>query len=262
MPRGAKKIATLVVLVAAFLLGISVAQAELTERGDLFVKFNGGIAPEVLPRDARAPISVFVAGTVKTLSGQRPPALRKIEIAINRGGSLDTRGLPTCRRDQLEASTVTQAMAACGPALVGDGRYVGAVALPDQNAFPARGRILAFNALLDGGRAILAHVYDSEPIPTTRIIVFRIHQGGGTFGTVLTGTLPAWLNRYGYVKQISLNLHRTYVHRGRRHSYLGAQCAAPQGFTIGVFAFARASMTFSDGRELSSTLIRSCRVRR
>ena len=55
----------------------SLAQAELTARGDLFVKFSGGIAPNALPRDARAPISVSVAGTVRTLSGERPPALRR-----------------------------------------------------------------------------------------------------------------------------------------------------------------------------------------
>jgi hypothetical protein len=242
-------------------LGASIARAELSERGDLFVKFDGGIVPNALPRDGRAPITVEVAGTIKTLSGERPPALRQISIAINRGGSIDTRGLPVCPKRQLEARSSRQAMEVCGAALVGRGRYVGALALPEQGDFPLRGRILAFNAVVDGQRAILAHVFGSDPVPLTRLIVFRIRRGQGTFGTVLVGALPPSLNRHGYLEKINLSLHRSFVHQGRKRSYLGAACAAPAGFSVGVFAFARVSMTFADRRRLSSTLIRTCRVK-
>jgi hypothetical protein len=261
MQARGKRIAALAVLVAALFLGSSLASAELTERGDLFVKFDGGIVPNALPRHERAPITVNVAGTIKTLSGERPPALRRIAIAINRGGSLDTRGLPVCRRAELEVRSTRQVLKACGPALVGRGRYEGALALPEQTNFPLRGRIVAFNAIVDGQRAILAHVFGSDPIPTTRILTFRIRRSQGTFGTVLSADLPASLNKHGYLKQISLSLHRNFVHRGRERSYLGAACAAPAGFRVGIFAFARVAMTFSDGRRLASTLIRSCRVR-
>ena len=90
-----------------------------------------------------------------------------------------------------------------------------------------QGRILAFNAVVDGQRAILAHVYGQEPVPNSRILVFHIHNTGGTFGTILTAGLPPSLNRHGYLKEISLNLRREFVYRGRRHSYLSAACAAP-----------------------------------
>lgn len=249
------------IVVGMALICASLADAELTERGDLFIKFEGGIAPQSLPRHARAPISVSVSGTIRTLSGARPPALRFISIAINRGGSLDTRGLPICRKSQLQTTTRQQAMEACGGALVGGGRYAGAISLPEQNAFPLRGRILAFNSIVEGQRAILAHVFGNNPVPTTRIVVFKIRSGSGTFGTVLTAALPASLNRYGYMKEIALVLHRSFSYRGRLHSYIGAECAAPADLRIGVFPFARVSMTFSDRRRLSSTLIRTCNVR-
>lgn len=248
-------------LVTAMGVGATVVQAELSERGDLFVRFDGALTPEALPRDARAPISVYVSGTVKTLSGKRPPAMRQITIAINRGGTLDTRGLAVCRLEQLEAQDRRRALKACGAALVGRGRYVAALALPDQRTVWAKGRILAFNAVVGGRRAILAHVYDDEPVPVSRVFVFRIRHTRGTFGTVFTGSFPASLNRHGYIKQISLNLRRTYLYRGRRHSYLGAKCDAPAGFSVGVFAFARVGMRFEDGRRLASTLIRTCKVR-
>jgi hypothetical protein len=250
-----------VTLLTMALLGPALAGAELASRGDLFVKFAGGIAPNALPRHVSAPISVEVDGTVRTLSQDRPPALRWISIAINRGGKIDTRGLPVCRQSQIESQSSAQALAVCGPALVGRGRYVGGVSFPEQTAFPLQGQILAFNAVVDGGRAILAHVYGTDPFPNSRIIVFHIHDAQGTYGTVLTAALPVSINRYGYLKRIVLNLQRKFVYRGQTHSYLTAACAAAPGFRSATFPFVRVSMTFADGRKLASTLLRTCRVR-
>jgi hypothetical protein len=249
------------IAIAVFAVGASLARAELTAHGDLFVRFSGGIAPDALPRHSRAPISVSVAGTIRTLSGERPPALRRITIAINRGGRLDAHGLPVCRRQDIEPSSTEEARRACGPALVGGGSYDADVAFPEQTSFPSQGRILAFNAVIEGKRAILAQVYGVNPVPITRVIVFHIRESAGTYGTVLTGALPASLNRYGYLTRISLSLHRNFTYRGRRRSYLSAACDAPAGFPGATFPFAHASMTFADGRTLSSTLTRSCKVR-
>jgi hypothetical protein len=261
MSSARKRLGALAIAIAVLAAGASPAQAELTAHGDLFVRFSGGIAPDALPRKARAPISVSVAGTVRTLSGDRPPALRRIVIAINRGGRLDARGLPLCRQSQIEPSSTREAMQACGPALVGEGSYDADVAFPEQSAFPSHGRILAFNAVVEGKRAILAQVYDPDPVPITRIIVFHIRETGGTYGTILSGSLPPSLNRYGYMKRISLSLHRNFTYRGQRRSYLSAACDAPAGFPGASFPFARASMTFAGGGTLSSTLTRSCKVR-
>lgn len=252
----------LAALTAACFFVASLANAELVERGDLFVKFSGGIAPTNLPRHENAPIGVRVDGTVRTLSGERPPALRFISIAINRGGRIETRGLPLCERSQIESASSAQAMAVCGEALVGEGRYVAGVTFPEQQAFPLEGKVLAFNARVDGQRAILAHVYGGDPFPNSRIFVFHVRKGSGTYGTILTAALPASINRFGFLKRIVLNLRRNFVYRGRPHSYLSAACAAPKGARIGIFPFVRVGMTFSDGRKLASTLIRTCTVRK
>ena len=131
---------------------------------------------------------------------------------------------------------------------------------PNRGPSPPHGRILAFNAIVEGHRAILAHVYGTDPVPTSRIVVFHIRKAHGAYGTLLTGALPVSVNRYGYVKRISLSLHRNFTYRGRQRSYLSAACAAPPGFPGAVFPFARASMSFADGRTLASTLTRSCKV--
>jgi hypothetical protein len=260
LQRRKKRIAIASVVLAC-LFTASLANAELIERGDLFVKFSGGIAPTTLPRHEKAPISVRVDGTVRTLSAEQPPALRFISIAINRGGTIDTRGLPVCRRSQIEAATSRQALEACGSALVGEGRYVAGVTFPEQKVFPLSGKVFAFNTRIDGKRAILAHVYGRNPFPNSRIFVFHIHRSQGTYGTILTAALPVALNRNGYLKRIVLNLQRDFIRGGRRHSYLSAACGAPAGLEVGIFPFVRVGMTFSDGRKLSSVLIRTCKVR-
>lgn len=244
-----------------FALVAELASAELTERGDLFIRFRGGITPNALPRRELAPIAIGVSGTVKTLSGERPPALRAIKIELNRGGVLDSRGLPRCRYDDLVATYPRQAMEHCAGALVGEGIYQANTAFPEQATFPSQGHILAFNGVYEGREAILAHIYGTEPVPITRILVFHIARKGGTFGTVLSAQLPESVNHYGYVIRIALELFRRYSFHGQERSYVSASCAAPAGFNAASFPFARTSMTFEGGRRLSSTLTRSCRVR-
>lgn len=249
--------------VVAAVLGLaaaSTAHAELTERGDLFVRFRGGIDPNALPRTHLAPIAVSVAGTIKTLSGKRPPSLRQIRIELNRGGVLNSQGLPVCHYRDLRAASPRQALETCGGARVGGGAYQAQTAFPEQATFPSSGRIIAFNGLYEGHKAILAHIYGGNPVPITRIIVFHIRHARGTFGTILTGHLPDSLNHYGYVVGIYLKLFRRYTYRGQQRSYVSAACAAPAGFDLASFPFARASMRFADGRHLASTLTRSCRV--
>lgn len=250
-----------VVAMAVLATAASLAHAELVERGDLFIRFSGGIEPNALPRHDRAPIAVQMTGVIKTLSGNRPPSVRRISIALNRGGRIDSQGLPLCDRNAIEPSSSREALERCRPALVGTGTYVADVAFPEQDEFRSRGRILAFNARVDGEEAILAHVYGEKPVPITRIIVFRIRETDGTYGTILNGSLPESLVRWGYLKSISLDFRRTYVYRGKRRSYISAACAAPAGFPGAVFPFARASMAFEDDRTLASTLTRSCKVR-
>ena len=261
--RGRRPRALALAALAAAILAItaSVAVAELSVSGNLFVTFDGGIFPVALPRHTLAPISVRLSGKVRTLSNENPPALRRIVIKLNRNGRLDTQGLPVCHRRQVEALNSAQALRACRDALVGTGAYIAKTSFPEQASFASHGRILAFNSISGGKTSILTHVYGKSPAPTTRTFVFQIQHAKGTYGTVLRASLPDSLNRFGYLKRISLNLHRTYGFRGATHSYLSAACPAPKGLSEASFNFAFASMSFADGRTLAATLTRTCTVK-
>jgi hypothetical protein len=241
--------------------GRSATSSEIAQRGDLRVKFDARIAPRALPRTDSAPIAVSVAGAIATSDGSHPPQLRRVQIALNRAGRLDRRGLPLCRLEDIQPSTTQNALRACGQARVGEGTFSADVVIPEQSPFPSDGEVVAFNGEQDGRPVIFAHVYGTEPIPTSFTLPLRISHAKGRFGTVLSAALPHVTSEAAVVTGITLSLHRTFRYRGEPHSYLSAGCPAPKGFPGALFPLARASFAFAGGESLSSTVVRSCRVR-
>jgi hypothetical protein len=254
-----RRVAGLAVLLAA--LSTPPATAELAQKGDLFVHFDGGISPKELPRASLAPIGVRIGGRIRIPTGHEPPALRRIVVALNRGGRLSSRGLPICRRRQIASATPPEALAICGQALVGTGGLTASTSFPNQPAYLLGGETLLFNTLVHGHPAILAHVFQRRPSPIIRFIVFHIRHRSGSFGTLISANFPASINSNGYLRSIYLQLQRNYVFHGRPRAYISASCATPAGVAVAAFPFASVSMSFEDGRTLSSTLIRTCRAR-
>lgn len=241
-------------------LGVAIASAEVVQKGDLRVSFAGRFSPQALPRKGVAPISVSIGGHISTTDGEAPPQLRRITIAINRNGRLDPDGVPSCSLREIQPSTNQGALEACRRSLVGEGSFSANVALPQQAPFPSRGKVLAFAGRENGKPVILAHVYGTEPVPTSYTLPFEIRRSRGTYGTVLTASLPQVTADWGYVTAISLRLDRRFGGRGERRGYLSAGCPAPSGFPGATFPLARASFAFARGRTFTSVLNRACRA--
>ena len=257
--RAPRLLAAVLVLLAA---GTALATAEVVQKGSLRVAFKGEFSPQALPRQGAAPIAVAIGGRISTTDGEPPPQLRRITIEINRSGRLSAAGLPICEVKDIQPSTNEGALATCRDSLVGTGSFSANVELPEQAPFPSRGKVLAF-ASREGGRpVILAHVYGTEPIPTSYTLPFRIGTAKGDFGTLLTASLPQVTSDWGFVTGIDLRLNRRFSVRGERRSYLSAGCPAPAGFPGASFPLVRASFVFARGATLTSVLNRSCRVSR
>jgi hypothetical protein len=246
-------------LIALLLVGASLAQAETIQKGPLRIAFDGQITPSRLPRAGMAPVKVAVGTKISATKGKPLPQLRKISIAINRHGRLDSTGLPVCEVDDIQPATTEKALEACRGSLVGEGHFSAEVALSKQASFPSAGKLYAFNGTYKGRPAILAHVYGTQPVPTSFTLPFAISQAKGIFATTLTATFPATGNNF--VTAIDLTLNRSFTYKGKQRSYASAGCPAPKGFPGATFPFAKASYAFAGGRKLSSTLTRSCKAR-
>lgn len=256
-----RRAAALLCVLLVALSAAVVARAETVRQGSLQVAFLGDLSPTSLPRDGAAPISVSVGGKISTTDGGSPPQLRRIQIAINRYGRIDRAGLPACRLEQVQPSTNEGALKACRASLVGEGSFSAEVKLPQQAPFPSAGKVLAFNGVEKGRPVIFAHVYGTEPVPTSYTLVMDIKPASGTFGTKLDISLPEVTSDVGFVTGIELKLFRRFKAHGKSHSYLSAGCPAPKGFPGAVFPLARISFAFAGHKPIGTTLTRNCKVR-
>lgn len=259
-PRNAAA-AALPILLLALVLALS-AGAEVIQGGKVRVSFSGRLSPSALPRSGAAPVTVSFGAKIAAAEGATPPQLRTIAIAINANGRLDPGGLPRCRVGQIQPATTDGALEACGDSLVGRGSFSARVLLPEQAPFPSAGKVYAFNGTYRGRPAILAHVYGTDPAPTSFTLPFLVAARNGTFGTLLSASLPAATSEWGYVTGLSLTLGRTFSAHGKRRSYLSGRCPAPEGVAAASFTLARARFAFAGGLALHSALVRSCQVRR
>lgn len=251
----------LIVLLFALLGTAVLAQAETVQKNGIQASFEGSLTPNTLPRTGEAPVHVSVAAKVLGVGGKTPPPLRKISIAINRYGHLDSTGLPVCQLDQIQPATTSDALAICRRSLVGQGQFTAAVLSTAQAPFPSTGKVYAFNGEVDGKPAILAHVYGTVPAPTSFTIPFVISEARGTYGLTLNAALPVVKENAGYITGISLNLGKTFTSHGKKRSLFTASCPAPKGFKKAVFPFAKAAVGFAGGKTLGTTLTRACNVR-
>jgi hypothetical protein len=254
-------LAAVAVLVAA-LGATTLAWAESASEDGVRVTFSASISPRKLPRVGAAPVGVQMGGRITATDKENPPILDRIVLDINRNGKLQRAGLALCPLRKIRSISTAGARRACRAALIGRGSVTSRVSLPGQGAFASNGNLLAFNGRHKGRPAVFAQVASGAPLPLTYVIVFEVKKRGGTFGTSLVGTMPDIASEYGYISAFNLSLRRTYRHRGKKMSYASAGCPAPKGFPAANFPLARVRYEFKDGRDVSSVLVRECKVRR
>jgi hypothetical protein len=253
--RSRQRHTTAIIAVVALCGALALASpslAEVVQKDGVRVSVAGGITPFKLPRSGGAPIAVSLATHITPTVPGALPKLERIAIAINSHGKLGYRSIPRCRLGHISPSTTQEALAACRPALIGEGRFSANVKIAEQSPFPSEGKVLAFNGKLGGRPALLAHIYGTEPVPTSYVLAFLIAKGHGAYGTVLEAALPNVTGEWGYVTGVSLELEPRFV---------SASCPAPAGFPGVVFPLLRTSFGFAGGLKLTSTLNRSCKVR-
>ena len=251
-----------ITLTVAIALSAGLAQGEVTQEGNLRLKFDGQIKPKYLPRRTNAPVTIQVSGQIGTANGERPPGVRRIAFLFNRYGVVSTVGLPTCSVGELEQTTSSLARQRCGDAIIGHGSFQAKVELKGKSPVQFDGEALAFNSRIDGQRALLLHIYGSAPTAITFVLPFRITKvDQGEFGTSFAAQPPKLAAELGYITNLDLTIGRRYSYRGKQRSYLSARCAVPNGIPGSVFTLARGNFTFANGQRIGTSVSRNCWVR-
>ncbi len=248
---------TKAIALALLLLACAAAQAsaarEVVHLGNLFLADNGGIVPSTLPRHGSAPISARLEAEIGTTDGSHPPAIRHIDLDIDRTIGIDAVGLPTCKLGRIEATSSTAAKQACPDAIIGSGWAKVEVAFPEQAPFSSTGPVTLFNGGVHGNTTVvLLHAYVDVPAPTAIVVpaqVVRIHQG--QFGLEILATIPRIAGGAGSVTAFRLTVGRRFTAGGKRRSLLTAGCPSGHYRTEG-------EAEFADGTVLSVDHVFPC----
>jgi hypothetical protein len=239
----------------------------VSQEGNLRVAVSGKLSPRRLPRKGVAPISVAVGGQVSTTDGAPPPELKTIAVEINRNGHFDTTGLPLCPLAKIQPASSARALANCRSALVGEGAFTALAGFGEAESgavetYETQGRLLLFNGKQGKKPVLFGQIYSARPFATSFVIPFTVKDiSKGSFGTILSATLPAALRSWGNLTGIEMKLSRRYAYEGKSHSYLSAGCPAPKGFGVASFPLVRSTFAFEGGVSVSSTLTDQCKVR-
>jgi hypothetical protein len=251
-------------LLAFTALAAGLAGAEQTGRSGVLVSLDGSFSPKELGRDRTSPVSITLKGSVRSTNGELPPPIGRIDIDFGKNASLITAGLPTCRRSQLVASDLRNAMDSCGPALVGKGRVIAILEFPDGKPHEVRADLLAFNGRSKEPDAVVwALVSPYDPALATSFVLPFYLQGisHGTFGHRIRA--PVFHNpaRFWRLSRFSVTLGRRYRAEGERRSYLNARCPLPPRFNSLSIPLARATYRFAPAPAVSVDIYRACRAR-
>jgi hypothetical protein len=223
--------------------------------GDLILRAVGMISPTALPTDKMAPISVHASGSVKTADGTHIPPAQTLELHVDRHLRVNAEGLASCTVTKLRATSPGEAMKNCGKALIGKGHIAAQVEFPESRPFDAMGPLLVFNGPTGAaGPAypeMLFYTYISVPAPTAVVAVAKLSKDTGRYGFTISVKIPEVAGGSGSLERFELTANRRWTDRGRRLSYLNAEC--PDGHF-----FDALDAAFGGGVNLSGIFVNSC----
>jgi hypothetical protein len=243
-------------------LAATVAAARTTsthlEAGNLEADLGFFFSPTAMPRTEFTPIEAGGFAKLGTKDGSVPPPLTHITFEVDENSDVETRGLPTCTKGQLVATTPQRARKACKDAIVGTGRGSGVVVFPEQAPIPASSPVTIFNGPPIGGDpTVIVHAHLTVPAPTTYLVAVRIERvNKGPIGYRIDSDIPRIAGGYGSVKDFRFEIDRKWRFKGKELSYLNARCPKP-----GPHLFGFVGVEFADDTAVRGSLFTSCEAR-
>lgn len=231
-------------------------QPVVVRAGNMVLTLDGGVTPTTLPRKEFVPLGFHASGSLATLDGSHPPALRKTVFDSDKDIVVDVDGLPACRYEQLVALDTKRAEAACGDAILGKGSATVRVAFPEQAPFDTTGPLILFNGGERGGAVTLfVYTYVAVPAPTAIVSTATLtRQRKGPYGLHSVIEIPRIAGGAGSFIRGNISARRVYTYKGEQRSVLSGRC--PDGMVR-----ARGTFYFRDGSQISGSLLRACTAR-
>ncbi|HEX5593180.1 MAG TPA: hypothetical protein VFX35_07525 [Solirubrobacterales bacterium] len=244
------------IAVCAGLLAVGVcasAYAITAEIGPVRVSATATLKPRELPAKGNAPVYLSSVTRVGTKDGSTPPTLQTLVFELDKNGTVDTKGLPTCSTAKLEGTTPAQARKRCAGALVGKGTGKALVTMPGRAPFTITSPLSLFNGPPTGGRpTLIAHAYETVPAAQTLLVPITIEKvAKGRYGFRAEVQLPEIAAGYGAATLAEAKIGAVRKRGGLEVGYINAHC---NGGRLQVEGTAR----FTNGDYFPVTLTSPC----
>lgn len=207
--------------------GCASAYALTAEIGPVSVSATATLKPRELPAHGNKPVFLSSITRVSTDDGSTPPTLQTLLFELDRNGTVDTKGLPTCSIAKLEGTTPAQARKRCAGALVGKGTGKALVTMPGRAPFRISSPLSFFNGPPSGRRpTLIAHAYETVPTPQALLVPIAIERvAKGRYGFRAEVQLPEIAGGYGAATLAEAKIGAIRKRGGREVGYINAHCA-------------------------------------
>jgi hypothetical protein len=233
------------------------AYAITAEIGPVFVSATATLKPRELPAHGNAPVFLSSITRVGSKDGSTPPTLQTLLFQLDRNGTVDTKGLPTCTTAKLAGTTPAQARRRCAGALVGRGTGKALVTMPGRAPFTITSPLSFFNGPPAGGRpTLIAHAYETVPAANTLLVPITIEPvAKGRYGFRAEVQVPEIADGYGAATLAEAKIGAVRKRGGKEVGYINAHC---NGGRLQVQGSAR----FTNGDYFPVTLTSPCHLPR
>lgn len=205
--------------------------------------FGFGVTPAKLSPTEPKPVRLTAHGGYRTDDGSHVPAVRELQVDVDRHLSLELEDVPVCSGSHYDYRGSIEDF--CRDALIGRGKVTVEIAFPEEPMMWVQGTLNLYNGgRKPDGRYLIAYAFLSAPITGALLLPITIRRiDSGRFGWRVTAEVPKIAGGSGSIFGYSVRI-------GKR--FLSATCAGQ--FEI------RTVSTFIDGTSLSERVVRPCAV--
>jgi hypothetical protein len=225
---------------------------------------NGAFSPKKLPKQKRAPISLFtdVSATNAGNPYQVPNPTTLAKIDYDKDGAFQQKGLPTCDPTQFTAATTTEeAKDVCDDALVGGG--TSQIAIPVASGAPPL-TVSALTTAFNGrNNTAVLHTYNGLSGAQTLIgKVTKAEKGnppdgaGPGYGLTLTVPVPPLAGGTAVITAFNTKVKKVYRYKGKKLSLYNARCGPDKRIHI------QARFTDNQGQVATDSASEACKQKK
>jgi hypothetical protein len=250
-PRLGTALIAALVLVSLWTFGaISSAREVKVPLPNVRMILSPSVTPGGLPRAGAIPIALEISGQIETLDGSRPPAVEEFALDLDRGISIDGRGLPACQKG-LRDLRFPYLKSRCKGAIVGRGRVGLQIQFPEQPPASTESELIVFNGgnRRAGKTTLYASAFITQPITsafTMEMTIAKVRRQSR-----VTIKVPGFANGAGSLTDLNFGMKKRFTRNGRVVDFLTGRC--PDGTLQ-----SHVSALFVDGTTLTGDALQKC----